>query len=1421
MTMGKIGRGVLLALFAGTWLLPGEAKSLKVLMVGNSYTTSASRQMPEIAKAMGCELDLFNLAIGGATMEQHCKNIAKADDPSYAPYFTRVSWTSCPFGESSVSKVMNRDRANLPQVLAAEKWDIVTIQQASPLSAFYGKWQPHADNLIAKIRELAPQAEIRLQETWSWSPYNVYQREWKMTPSSMYAKIHEAYGILARKHGLKVIPTGAAVDIYRRELPVRYGAIPSEEELKALRQPELPDFFDDVVGAAVWKKDEKKSAEAGKDILRLSVDNIHLNKVGEYLQGCVWVAALFGVDVTKCTYHPEGLSEKKAAFLRKCAMAAFSQKEYLSFDRYRIDERSVSKVKKGFFLADAAKPDDEVEPIAVGGTAKGVKLTVDKRTEGEGLKKNAHFRVRLEGCEKRDRALTLAYSVRLPEGRTFYEKGPRSRTETTAGLQTLGGGVNGRYDVGAGGLNRWPFGAVTVDGVGYALAIDLANPAYFRTVFDPKTRFLSICFDLGLAPEKNVAEFGFRFFLYEQDFRGAIARHVELEPWAYENRLKRHGLWLDFTPMMDIKGWEDFGFMFMESPHGDRDWYDRNNIYTFCYNEPSTWWMKIKPKDGADKVTMEDCLAKANELVAKGDRNALVWKNSAMLDEAGKPAGKILNKNWCNGIAWSCSPLPGWEEPCDYWNKNPKGVLESRYAKPFPEGTDGEYLDSIEASYTVDMDFNRKAFKLCETPLCFSGKSRRPGIFKGLAIYEYARHVAKRVWPLGRTTMGNYTPEYWPWLSAYIDVCGKETAWIENGKYVPQCHRDMIELRARSMGKPYCFLMGVNYHEFDHECVRKYILRCIAYGMYPGVSWGYFTKPEKFYERDRDLFRKYMTLCKKVGEAGWRPRCTLVELDDENVYAEQFGDRIVTICNSTAKPRTVKFSAKSGSVAVELVKGGEVRFPNGECELELGPDDVLVLEFGGSDAKMPNAVRTPFTPWKPTGDVKAASAAGYDVVFLGDDLVANWKKAGAAVWEKEFAKGANRAAHFGFAGDCTEHLLWRLENGLLADAKPKVFVVMIGGGNLRKRNRIDEPPTDTILGVQAIVEWLKKNHPQAKVILNAVLAGTEGPRSPARVRCARVNQYFKHLAEDKKGRGAVCDFNDLLLTDMCTLNPTLSAGSGRLTESGYDVWATALKPYLDWALGRAEKVPQTADSKMAMVAVRRDTCLAAKPALARYWLDPSHNRFRQKRLEQYENRDRKYDAVWLGDSVSHYWEYPKFQDVFKEYFGNYAVFNNCYGGDEVQNTLWNLELGGALDRLEAKVVQLLIGENNVWWTTPTQLRIAVGECIRLIREKQPKAKILLLSMLPREVAHKRGGKDFRRPNKNADQIMDIIVKSNEELRQLAAAEKIEYVDMLPHFMDKEGLPDITLLPDGTHPNEAGYHVWGKLVRPVYERMLGR
>ena len=291
-----------------------DKRVLKVLMIGNSFTASVMRETPSLAKAEGLALDIVQCGIGGCPLDKHSANIEKADDKSFKPYSVSASITSEP-GKRFPHK------ANVTDMLAAEKWDIVTIQQASPKSAFYDTYEPYAGKLIAKIRELAPQAEIVIQETWSYSPYARPLATWKMTSAQMHESLRKAYAQLSAKYGLRTIPTGDAVQLFRERLPVEYGTLLTRAEIAALKKPETIDLHGDVTGATSWRKGRKGRDKDWEEV-KLRTDFAHLNARGHYLQACVWLGFLFKVDPVTFSYRPESLSEADAKLMRECARDA-------------------------------------------------------------------------------------------------------------------------------------------------------------------------------------------------------------------------------------------------------------------------------------------------------------------------------------------------------------------------------------------------------------------------------------------------------------------------------------------------------------------------------------------------------------------------------------------------------------------------------------------------------------------------------------------------------------------------------------------------------------------------------------------------------------------------------------------------------------------------------------------------------------------------------------------------------------------------------------------------------------------------------------------------------------------------------------------------------------------------------------------
>ena len=132
--------------------------------------------------------------------------------------------------------------------------------------------------------------------------------------------------------------------------------------------------------------------------------------------------------------------------------------------------------------------------------------------------------------------------------------------------------------------------------------------------------------------------------------------------------------------------------------------------------------------------------------------------------------------------------------------------------------------------------------------------------------------------------------------------------------------------------------------------VERYMKRTMFYGFYPSffsadASTKHYFKNPALYNRDRDLFKKYVPLCKLIGEAGWCPE-TMAHAADTNLWLEQFGDRYFTIFNATDKPITssvtIEIPCKS---AIDRVTGKTFTAENNSLAITLDPDDVMLLEI--------------------------------------------------------------------------------------------------------------------------------------------------------------------------------------------------------------------------------------------------------------------------------------------------------------------------------------------------------------------------------------------------------------------------------------------------------------------------------------------
>ncbi|MBS1872121.1 MAG: hypothetical protein JSU00_02835 [Acidobacteria bacterium] len=201
--------------------------------------------------------------------------------------------------------------------------------------------------------------------------------------------------------------------------------------------------------------------------------------------------------------------------------------------------------------------------------------------------------------------------------------------------------------------------------------------------------------------------------------------------------------------------------------------------------------------------------------------------------------------------------------------------------------------------------------------------------------------------------------------------------------------------------------------------------------------------------------------------------------------------------------------------------------------------------------------------------VDKAKKGGIDVYFEGDSITRRWGATDypdfLANWKQNF-HGWN-AADFGWGADRTQNILWRLANGELEGANPKVVVLLAGTNNIG--NRIpaggeDALVADVTKGLQAIVAVFREKAPNATVIVMGILPRNDNMAAMPII--ARINANLARMADGAKVR-----FLDI--------NPKLAGPDGKLIDGvtvpdklhlaakGYQIWADALKAQFTELLG--------------------------------------------------------------------------------------------------------------------------------------------------------------------------------------------------------------------------------------------------------------
>ncbi len=198
-----------------------------------------------------------------------------------------------------------------------------------------------------------------------------------------------------------------------------------------------------------------------------------------------------------------------------------------------------------------------------------------------------------------------------------------------------------------------------------------------------------------------------------------------------------------------------------------------------------------------------------------------------------------------------------------------------------------------------------------------------------------------------------------------------------------------------------------------------------------------------------------------------------------------------------------------------------------------------------------------------------AHAGRVDLYFLGDSITRRWGSGDAqyrellANWKQNFF-GWN-AADFGWGGDTTQNILWRLSHGELDGVKPKAIVLMAGTNNLGKAGPLkwnDASAADVAKGVRAIVELCRQKAPAARIVVMGLTPRNDDMRMMPVIEA--INARLAKLADGS--RVLFLDINDRLADAKGRLYEGMTGPDHlHLAVKGYQVWADALEPTLmEW-----------------------------------------------------------------------------------------------------------------------------------------------------------------------------------------------------------------------------------------------------------------
>ena len=204
----------------------------------------------------------------------------------------------------------------------------------------------------------------------------------------------------------------------------------------------------------------------------------------------------------------------------------------------------------------------------------------------------------------------------------------------------------------------------------------------------------------------------------------------------------------------------------------------------------------------------------------------------------------------------------------------------------------GLHIDSVTTDYTWSLfeNYRRSHWEYTDYPLVFSYDTKGPVLLGILSQYEFLENMRSKMIEEDRVFAGNVFAASYSFYPHLLDVLGSERWDSTFDDWCGYAYRTMC------YQKPISNTLVWNYQgsgDITNSEVEIYINDQMFYGMFPGMDW-YNEDHDRYwgnsaiYDRDRDLFVKYIPIIKTLSDAGWEP-IPYATCDNPDIKFERYG----------------------------------------------------------------------------------------------------------------------------------------------------------------------------------------------------------------------------------------------------------------------------------------------------------------------------------------------------------------------------------------------------------------------------------------------------------------------------------------------------------------------------------------------------